>query len=100
MRERWVSTILRFSNVVGHFSTWAVVTALAPTAASVGISGRIVDSNGYGIAKVRVTLADGTGQARIALTNGFGYFRFDNIQAGATYIVEAFAKRYQFANNP
>lgn len=67
-----------------------------PTAASVTISGRVVSRN-RGIAKVFVYLADQTGETRIALTNSFGYYRFEDVRAGETYIVNVRSKRHQFS---
>jgi len=60
-------------------------------------SGRVTTANGRGIATARVTLTDGDGITRSTSTNGFGYFRFNDIVAGQTCIVTVQAKRYYFA---
>lgn len=65
------------------------------TAASVSVSGRVVSSEGRAISNVKVGMLDPQGQARYALTNPFGYFRFDDVQAGETYIFSVKAKGYQ-----
>lgn len=52
---------------------------------------------GYGISRARVTLTDASGEARTALTNSFGYFRFDSVSAGQTYVFNVSHKRYHFA---
>lgn len=70
---------------------------LAPTAASVSIGGRVTTARGRGIARVRVLLTDLSGETRTALTNSFGYFRFEAVAAGENYILEARHKRYTFA---
>ena len=35
-----------------------------------------------------------TGQTRYALTNSFGYYYFDNVTAGHTYLMQVYSKRY------
>lgn len=68
----------------------------APTAASVAVSGRIMTSSGTGIARARVTMTDMAGQTRTVLTSSFGYYRFEGVQAGGTYIIMVNAKGHQF----
>ncbi len=70
---------------------------LAPTAASVGISGRIVAAAGNGIKDVRVILVHASsGETRQALTSPFGYYSFGNITVGETYLLTVSSKRYSF----
>lgn len=69
---------------------------LAPTAATVSISGRVVTADGGGIRNVRVTLMDGSGASRTFLTSSFGYYRFDQITAGQTVVLSVQAKRFTF----
>jgi hypothetical protein len=72
------------------------IPLLAPTAASVTVSGRVL-ANGRGVANAIVTYAGDTGERKSAITNGFGYFRFEEVQAGQTYIFNVISKRYTFA---
>ncbi|HEV7699762.1 MAG TPA: carboxypeptidase regulatory-like domain-containing protein [Pyrinomonadaceae bacterium] len=74
------------------------VTAYAPTAASVGVAGRVVTSSGAGLNNARVTLTDMSGGTRTAVTNAFGYFRFDAVESGSAYVIGVTAKRYTFAS--
>lgn len=83
------------SNLAG-----LVFTRLTPTAAGVSISGRITTKDGIGIGRARLTLTSRTGETLTAVTGPFGYFRFDDIQAGETYFLEVVHKRYQFAGSP
>lgn len=69
----------------------------APTAASVSVGGRVLDSNGRAISGATVKVIDATGASRTSLTNPFGYYRFDNVLAGDSYIFEARHKSYTFA---
>ena len=83
------------NNVVA-FSSWSVGTLLAPTAAGVTVSGRAVNQSGYGVDRARVTLFDDTGNSRTVFTNSFGYFSFDNVIAGRTYVISIQSKTYRF----
>jgi hypothetical protein len=74
------------------------VRALGITAAPASISGRIT-AGGRGISKVRVMLSGGDLEQPIyAISNSFGYYRFENLSVGETYIIEVKSKRYTFAN--
>jgi hypothetical protein len=70
---------------------------VAPTAASVSIGGRVLMANGRGISGVIVNLTDANGTTRSARTNPFGYYHFNDVTAGATYIFAARHKRFEFA---
>ena len=70
---------------------------LAPTAASVEVGGRVLSRDGRGLSGARIVLTDSTGKNRTALTGSFGYFRFDEVHAGETYIVKISSKRFTFA---
>lgn len=69
---------------------------IGPTAASVSVSGVVSSSKGAGISKAIVTLIDSRGQMRTALSNSFGFYRFDDIAVGETYVFYVSSKRYQF----
>jgi hypothetical protein len=69
---------------------------LAPTAAAVSVSGRVVKTTGLGIANALVTLSDSNGSSRSVRTSIFGYFNFDGVTAGQTYIISVTAKGYRF----
>lgn len=70
---------------------------LAPTAASVTVSGRVTTASGQGIRNVRVTLTGSNGEMQSALTSAFGYYRFEDVPVGETYMFSVSAKRYSFA---
>ena len=73
------------------------VTPLAATAANVKVSGKVSDQSGRAIARAQVRFTDANGTARTAVTNQFGYFTFDEIEAGQTYVLQASAKGYTFS---
>ena len=68
----------------------------APTAASVSISGRVLTPDGHGLQNARLTLTDVYGNTRTAAASSFGYYRFEDIAAGETYVVSIQSRRYQF----
>lgn len=68
-----------------------------PTAANVTISGRVVREDGLGIRNVRVTITGNSlTSLRTALTSSMGYFSFEEIEAGQSYVVSVVSKRYGF----
>ncbi|HVE59562.1 MAG TPA: carboxypeptidase regulatory-like domain-containing protein, partial [Pyrinomonadaceae bacterium] len=75
----------------------AIITVLSPTAANVSVSGRVLTPNSRGLMNATVMLIDASGNPRTARTNQFGYFHFDDVQAGRTYVVDIKSKSYSFA---
>ena len=69
---------------------------LAPTAAGVSVSGRVTTPNGNGLRNAIITLTDSTGNVRTARTGTFGYYRFDDIEAGQTVVINVTSKRFHF----
>jgi hypothetical protein len=70
-----------------------------PTAAPATIAGRVIDASGRGIARTRVVLIGGDlTEPLVALTNPFGYYRFDDVESGEAYILRIESKRYRFVN--
>lgn len=77
----------------GMFQTPALV---APTAAAVSVSGRVLTANGRAVYRAFVRAADQNGETRTARTNQFGYYRFNDIPAGETYTFSVDSKQYTF----
>lgn len=69
------------------------------TAASVSVGGRITTASGRGIACVFVLMTDANGGMRTAMTNPFGYYQFDKVTAGETYVFTIGAKQFRVASN-
>lgn len=68
----------------------------APTAANVSVGGRIITADGIGIRNVSVLLTSQSGQTKSAVSSSFGYYRFNDVAVGETYILTVFAKRFSF----
>ena len=69
------------------------------TAASVSVSGRVITPQGRGIRNVVITMTDSQGNSRTATTTSFGYYRFEEVAAGETFIFAARGKRFTFEQN-
>jgi plastocyanin domain-containing protein len=69
---------------------------LVPTAASVSVSGRVLTPDGRGLTNATVILTDSNRNIQTTRTSTFGYYRFDEVEAGQTYIFSVRSKRYQF----
>jgi hypothetical protein len=70
---------------------------LQTTAAGVSLSGRVTTASGTGIRNARVTISgNALGESRVATTGSFGYFSFDGLPAGETYVVTVNSQRYTF----
>lgn len=72
--------------------------SVAPTAANVTVGGRVTTANGQGISRAQVSLTDPNGNLRTVLTNSFGYFSFDGVPVGETYVFTVRSKRFTFTN--
>jgi Carboxypeptidase regulatory-like domain len=72
---------------------------LIPTAATTSISGRVRTAEGAGITNVILTLTNASGDVLAARTSPFGYYRFEGVLAGETYILRIRSKRYTFSQS-
>ncbi len=83
--------------VIGGINAYLfMVPALAPTAASVSVSGRILAGKGSGVFRAQVSITDSLGHVRTSTTNQFGYFSFENVAAGQVYVFDVRSKEYSF----
>ncbi len=86
------------ANGVTNFSSWGAGNLVA-LAANASISGRILTSAGQGIRNVKVTIVGGNlPEPRVISTGSFGYYQFDDLEVGQTYIITVNSQRYVFSN--
>lgn len=72
-------------------------TPLAPSAATASVGGRILAADGGGIRNVIISLTDTSGgETRFARSSSFGYYRFEEVPVGETYILTVRSKRFIF----
>jgi hypothetical protein len=86
---------------VGFFKTGAPITVQiqAPSAAqaNVSVAGRVTNASGVGVSNAIISLTDsGVGGRRVAITNPFGYYRFENVPNGTSYTVAVISRLYTF----
>lgn len=82
---------------VGSIAGGWSLTLQSPTAASASIGGRVLTTNGRGIPRARVFMTGATGETRTAISNPFGFYHFEEVSSGQTYIFSVTHKSYQFA---
>lgn len=70
--------------------------ACGATSAPASISGKVTTAKGRGIAKVMVSMIDGSGNRSYTMTNNFGFYRFADVPSGETYTFQVFSKQYTF----
>jgi len=71
---------------------------LPSTAAPASISGRVMTANGNGIRNAKVVITGNSLAEPIVTTTGsFGYFAFEGLATGETYVVTVNSQRYTFA---
>ncbi len=70
----------------------------ATVAGGVSIAGRILTADGNGLRNATVTLLDVRGMTLRTLSSSFGYYSFDGVPAGETYVVGVASKRFHFAS--
>jgi hypothetical protein len=81
---------------VSDFSQWGA-GQLAPTAANASIEGRVVSGEGLGIRNATVMVAGGgLAEPRYVQTGQLGFFRFDDLPVGETYVVSVISRRFTF----
>ncbi|HJS51919.1 MAG TPA: hypothetical protein VJ781_08470 [Pyrinomonadaceae bacterium] len=71
--------------------------ACTVTAATADISGRVVLPNGRGVANTSVNLTDQLGVTLTARTNTFGFYSFDDVRVGPSYVVQPVSSRFTFS---
>lgn len=84
------------TQAISHIS-FCFERTLAPSAATVSVMGRVI-ANGQSVPRARVNIVDENGQTRSVVTNSFGYYRFDEVEVGQTYVISVFSKGYQFTS--
>ncbi|MFN2502617.1 MAG: carboxypeptidase regulatory-like domain-containing protein, partial [Pyrinomonadaceae bacterium] len=83
------------SNLIG--STDFALARYVTAASSAQVSGRVTAPDGRPIRNAFVSLIDPQGVPRTVTTSSFGFYSFDNVPTGVTYVIRVSAKRYRFA---
>jgi pectin methylesterase-like acyl-CoA thioesterase len=79
-------------------TTNGLFTVLGPTAAPATIKGRVLTNRGRAIPRAQVVITGPDGVKRYAGTNSFGYYQFNEVTAGETYVINVSHKQYRFVS--
>lgn len=74
------------------------VVQVGSTASGVEVSGRVLTPEGRGLRNAQVTITDVNGAIRTATTGSFGFYRFEEVEAGSTVVIGVMSRRYRFAS--
>ena len=97
VRLKWrVATDVNNAGVGVRIDTITGISCAA-TAASVSVSGRVLTPDGRGLRNAKVTISDSKGVARTVTTSSFGFYKFDDVTVGESYIMAVQSKQYRFA---
>lgn len=91
-----MQTVDGLTNSLAATYSPATIELLAPTASNVSVGGRVIDASGRPVRSATVQLMQSNGGRVRAVTNAFGYFRFDNVVSGSTYVIATTARGLQF----
>ncbi len=84
--------------ITGCFAGGWGLEFLSTTAANATLAGRVTTSDGRGIRNARVVISGGNlDHPRVATTGSFGYYAFEGLAVGQTYVVTVNSKRYTFS---
>ena len=67
------------------------------SASPVTVSGRVTTPDGRGLRNATVSITDSLGVRRTATTSSFGFFSFDNVSTGQTYVIRVSSRLYRFS---
>ena len=79
----------------GTIGAWGI-ELLPPTAAGVEVSGRVMTPDGRGLRNATVTMTDEQGVTRTAVTSSFGYYRFEGVPVGDSFVMSVNSRSYRF----
>jgi subtilisin-like proprotein convertase family protein len=86
------------SDRVGNLAGGWGLEFVGPTAAGASISGRVATADGRGLRNATVAVTGNSLSSPIVATTGsFGYFAFEGLATGETYVVTVNSRRYSFS---
>lgn len=100
------NTTLTFSNVLFEDDNGEAVPSTpsngfffvaGPTAASASISGMVRNTAGFGVKGAQLRLTSSSGRVQNAVSNAFGFYKFEDVLVGETYTISVTSKSYTFA---
>lgn len=86
----------RLLRIATHGKGMWQTAIVAPSAAGVSVSGRVLSSEGRGLKNARVTMSAPDGSVRSVATGPRGNYHFEDVPSGTTYIVSVASRRYTY----
>jgi hypothetical protein len=62
------------------------------------IRGQLLTATGTGVARAKVQLTASSGETRVVFADGFGYYEFDKVTVGETYVISVISNRHTFTS--
>lgn len=85
-------------TIVGNVAGGWGIEFFGSTAAQASISGRVMTASGQGIRNAHVVITGNSlSEPLVTATGSFGYFTFNGLQTGQTYVVTINSQRYTFS---
>jgi hypothetical protein len=94
--DNFIGNVDNFTIGVNGANTTYDFNLTAASAATVSVGGRVWGANGYPVPGARISYADSSGNIHTALSNPFGYYSFEDVEVGTTYVFNVSAKGYSF----
>lgn len=81
---------------ITQFSGWTLADNIV-LSAGVEVSRQVFDASGNPVKNAVGPLADSGGNSRLVRTSSFGYYRFEDVPTGETYVIPVRSKGFIFA---
>jgi hypothetical protein len=92
----WQNFMFNEGNPGDNAIDGRIFVVFSPTAASVDVSGRVLSAVGQPVKNAEVVLTGGDGAGYVARSNQLGYYLFEGIPAGESYVISVRSKRHTF----
>jgi len=84
--------------ITGCFGGGWEIQFLTPTAAGASVSGRVMTADGRGIRNAQMVITgDSLPEPLRVTTSSFGYYTFEDLELGQTYVLTVNSRRYMFS---
>lgn len=83
-------------TAIGSIAGGWGIEFLPPTAAGVDVSGRVLAPDGRGLRNATVTMTDSNGIMRSVVTSSFGYYKFEGVPVGDSFVISVNSRNYRF----
>ena len=82
----------------GEYEFFAIARYIGDSVPVVQVSGRVTTPDGRGLRNAAVSITDSLGVRRTTTTSSFGFYTFDEVRSGDTYMIGVNSRLYRFAS--